>query len=165
MTYYDDNYTDYTDYTDYTNYDESYHDESYDSFQINALIAKKNEAELVSLMIVGFFIMFNILLYKSINKIISAQRERLVKYQLISEYYMNQSGSPLTCPIQTSKYIEDPDAILKHILKNETNETEANETEVNEYNNSEDITDSEAVLQTQKKQKTLDIKGKGWKLE
>ena len=159
MTYYDDNYT------DYTNYDESYDDESYDSFQINALIAKKNEAELVSLMIVGFFIMFNILLYKSINKIISAQRERLVKYQLISEYYMNQSGSPLTCPIQTSKYIEDPDAILKHILKNETNETEANETEVNEYNNSEDITDSEAVLQTQKKQKTLDIKGKGWKLE
>ena len=160
MTYYDDNYTDYTDYTDYTNYDESYHDESYDSFQINALIAKKNEAELVSLMIVGFFIMFNILLYKSINKIISAQRERLVKYQLISEYYMNQYGSPLTCPIQPSKYIEDPDAILKHILKNETNETE-----VNEYNNSEDITDSEAVLHTQKKQKTLDIKGKGWKLE
>ena len=147
MTYYDDNYTDYTDYDH----------ESYDSFQINALIAKKNEAELVSLMIVGFFIMFNILLYKSINKIISAQRERLVKYQLISEYYMNKYGSPLTCPIQTSKYIEDPDAILKHILKNE-----ANETEVNEYN-SEDITDSEDVLQTQKK--TLDIKGKGWKLE
>ena len=148
MTYYEDNYTHYDD------------DDSYDSFQINALIAKKNEAELVSLMIVGFFIMFNILLYKSINKIISAQRERLVKYQLISEYYMNQSGSPLTSPIQTSKYIEDPDAILKHILKNE-----ANETEVNEYNNSEDIIDSDAVLQTQKKQKTLDIKGKGWKLE
>ena len=91
--------------------------ESSSNFQLNALSSKIQEAELVSLMILGFFIMFNVLLYKSINKIISAQRERLVKYQLISEYYMNQNG--ITCPIKLSAH---PDVILKHIIENKENE-------------------------------------------
>lgn len=156
MTYYDDNYTNYYDDDDdlviYTC------NESSSNFQMNALIAKQKEAELVSLMILGFFIVFNFLLYKSINKIISAQRERLVKYQLISEYYINQYGVPLTCPVELSSHLEDPDIILKHILENEEKE----------YNGSEDkslddINASDRVLRSQ--QNPLDIKGNGWKLD
>jgi len=155
MNNYEDNYTNYYDYDyDYEEDDLVIYtcNESSSNFQMNALIAKQKEADLVSLMILGFFIMFNVILYKSINKIISAQKERLVKYQLISEYYMNKYGVTLTCPLEPSKYVEDPDIILKHILENEANE----------YNGSEDKA-SERVLRSQKK--TLDIKGNGWKLD
>jgi len=158
MTYYDDNYTNY--YDDYEDDDLVIYtcNESSSNFQMNALIAKQKEAELVSLMILGFFIVFNFILYKSINKIISAQRERLVKYQLISKYYINQYGVPLTFPVESSRHLEDPDIILKHIIENEAKE----------YNGSEDksfddINASERVLRSQNT--PLDIKGNGWKLD
>ena len=134
---YEDNYTNYFEDT----YDTTLYDcNESDKFQMNSAISKKNEAELVSLMILGFFIIFNTLLYKSVTKIISAQRERLVKYQLISEYYMNQSGIPLN--------LEDPDAILKHIIKTEAEDK---------------AEDNHRILRSQKK--SLGIKGNGWKLD
>jgi len=187
MTYYEDNYTNY--YNDETSFDEYEYDDdelvtiytcndSSSNFQMNMLIAKKKEAELVSLMILGFFIMFNIMLYKSINKIISVQRERLVKYQLISEYYMNQYGVPLTCPLEPSKYVDDPDIILKHIIKNEAKEyngdpccgssglSEETNSGLSEETNS--VPSSDRVLRSKNKSyntKSLGINGNGWKLD
>lgn len=179
MTYYEDNYTNF--YNHETSFDDYEYDEDDDmtiytcddysnNFQMNMLIAKKKEAELVSLMILGFFIMFNVLLYKSINKIISVQRERLVKYQLISEYYMNQYGVPLTCPLEPSKYIDDPDIILKHIIENEAKEYDGapccGSSDSSEETDS--VSSSDRVLRSQKKStnnKSLGINGNGWKLD
>ena len=163
MTYYDDNYTNY--YDDYDDDDLVIYtcNESSSDFQMNALIAKQKEAELVSLMILGFFIVFNFLLYKSINKIISAQRERFVKYQLISEYYINQYGVPLTCPVESSRHLEDPDIILKHILENEAKEYNGAPCCGSEDKASDNIKASDRVKQ--KKKNPLDIKGNGWKMD
>ena len=171
MTYYDDNYThNYDDDDDLVIYTCN---ESSSNFQMNALIAKQKEAELVSLMILGFFIVFNFLLYKSINKIISAQRERLVKYQLISEYYINQYGVPLTCPVELSSHLEDPDIILKHIIENEAKEyngapccgsTEENTNDDDDYR----VPSTDRVLRSKKKSsntKSLGINGNGWILD
>ena len=174
---YEDTYTNY--YEDAA--DDVYaYNESADSFQMNAVIAKKNEAELVSLMILGFFIIFNTLLYKSVTKIISTQRERLVKYQLISEYYINTYGRPLTCPIQPSEHLDDPDVILNHIIKTEAKESNpvivkwmshhevpcgkaaaaaAAAEDKTEYKTD----DNKRILRSQKK--SLDINGNGWKLD
>jgi hypothetical protein len=123
--------------------------ESSNEFQLNAMIAKSTEAQLVSLMIIGFFIIFNTLLYKSVTKIISLQREQIVKYQLISEYYMNQYGVPeLVNPFDT-------DAIFKHIIDNE----EKDDITIDDGNT--------RILRSHKKVETnsLNIKGNGWKLE
>ena len=172
---YEDNYTNYFedtyDFEDTYGFEDTgdttlYDCNESDKFQINAVIAKKNEAELVSLMILGFFIIFNTLLYKSVNKIISAQRERLVKYQLISEYYMNQYGVPLTCPIKPSLNLEDPDAILKHIIKTETKESNPVSVKLMRQQDGTcgvAAEDNHRILRSQKK--SLGIKGNGWKLD
>jgi hypothetical protein len=186
MTYYKDNYTNFYNYE--TSFEDDYNEndndnmsiytcnDSISNFQMNMLISKKNEAELVSLMILGFFIMFNVLLYKSINKIISVQRERLVKYKRISEYYINQYGIPFTCPIEPSKYVDNTDIILKHIIENEANEYNGefcfgSSDSCDDNNNDENYNSaslSDRVLPSKKQSsnnKSLDINGDGWKLD